>query len=442
MTSRTALLTSLTLPALTALALAAPAELDGWTVQAGAEHTRYVAPEHSDVELRVYDPVRSNASLGAWFAERQRRAPDGVQVNGPAQVTTKDTFYLSFEPGSRGGARVVIVGVACQRGDSFVYAELIAPPNPEIVQRYAEPASMAVLQSCFEGDIAPGDRDPRRRAGDAKAAATTTTAERDARTPAGPELEKPAKPAKPEFRYIAADHKGVARSAITGVLYSWYQRWVGMSLQIQEDTYLLLRDGTVRFGLPPVPPEDLDDAAERSADPTQWGRWKKSGGKYMIQRAGETKFSEPVHAVLRAPGKTDEKLGATYEHWSNQRYAAGAGWWSHTSITFTRDGRFSRSHVGGISASGAGFGANSVHAASVYNDEGSSTSIVGPNVGGGGTRRSGSTAADREGSYRIDGYTLELHYDNGRVERRFFYADDERKSIWFDSGEMILPRKR
>jgi len=33
-------------------------------------------------------------------------------------------------------------------------------------------------------------------------------------------------------------------------------------------------------------------------------------------------------------------------------------------------------------------------------------------------------------------------YDNGRVERRFFYADDERKSIWFDSGEMILPHKR
>jgi hypothetical protein len=424
MTSRTALLTLLTLPALTALALAAPAELDGWTSQAGAGHTRYVAPEHSDVELRVYDPVRSNASLGAWFAERQRRAPDGVRVRGPAQVTTRDTFYASIEAGSRGGARVVIVGLACQRGDSFVYAELIAPPTPEILQRYVEPVTVAVLGSCLE----------------AEAAATAATAGRDARTPARQEPEKPAGPEKPEFRYIAADHKGVARSAIAGVLYSWHQHWVGMSLQIQEDAYLLLQDGTARLGLPPVPPEDLDAAAERSADPTRWGRWKKSGGKYLIQRAGETKFSEPVHAVLRAPGKTDEKLGATYGHWSSQSYGTVGGWWSHASITFTRDGRFSRSHTGGASRNG--FGADAIHAASAYNDEGSSTSIVGPQVGGGTTRRSGSTAADRQGSYRIDGYTLELHYDNGRVERRFFYADDERRSIWFDSGEMFLPRKQ
>jgi hypothetical protein len=424
MTSRTALLTSLTLPALTALALAAPAGLDDWTSEAGAGHTRYVAPEHSDVELRMYDPVRSNASLGTWFAARQRRAPDGVQVSGPAKLTTKDPIYSSIEAGSRDGARVVIVGLACQRGDSFVYAELIAPLIPEILQRYAEPATVAVLGSCLE----------------AKAAATAATAGRDARAPTRPDPETPTRPAKPEFRYIAADHKGVARSAIAGVLYSWHQGWVGMSLKIQEDAYLLLQDGTARLGLPPVPPEDLDAAAERSADPTQWGRWKKSGGKYLIQRAGETKFREPDHAVLRAPGKTDEKLGATYENWSSQSYGTVGGWWSHASITFTRDGRFSRAHTGGASRNG--FGAGAVHAATAYNDEGSSVSIVGPNTGGGTTRRSGSTAADREGSYRIDGYTLELHYDNGRVERRFFYADDERKSIWFDSGEMNLPRKR
>ena len=40
------------------------------------------------------------------------------------------------------------------------------------------------------------------------------------------------------------------------------------------------------------------------------------------------------------------------------------------------------------------------------------------------------------------GKTYRVTLDGMDVTSRCFYADDERKSIWFDSGEMILPRKR
>jgi len=79
---------------------------------------------------------------------------------------------------------------------------------------------------------------------------------------------------------------------------------------------------------------------------------------------------------------------------------------------------------------------NQVAVNHAYDDDGSSLAIAGPNVGGGTSRKSGSTKADREGTYHIDGYTLELRYDSGKVERRFFAMREDRKAILFGDEEL------
>ena len=64
---------------------------------------------------------------------------------------------------------------------------------------------------------------------------------------------------------------------------------------MNEKTYLLLKDGHVRFGLPPVGPDQFDAAAEQNGDPGAWGSWKKQGGNYAF-KFGKDSYSVPPGA--------------------------------------------------------------------------------------------------------------------------------------------------
>jgi hypothetical protein len=76
----------------------------------------------------------------------------------------------------------------------------------------------------------------------------------------------------------------------------------------------------------------------------------------------------------------------------------------------------------------------------IRDDEGSSSSITSPHLGGGKTRRTGKTRADRSGTYSLDGYTLELRYDSGLVERHLFFASPDRRDILF-RGSLMWRKK-
>ena len=76
----------------------------------------------------------------------------------------------------------------------------------------------------------------------------------------------------------------------------------------------------------------------------------------------------------------------------------------------------------------------------VYDDEGSATSASTPTFSGTGTRKR-ARRGDRTGTYELDGYTLTLRYDNGRVVRHAFAVDAGAKgtSIWFE-GSLMDPK--
>lgn len=139
---------------------------------------------------------------------------------------------------------------------------------------------------------------------------------------------------------------------------------------------------------------------------------------------------------MRHPGRTDEKLDGKFEKASSASIGTVSSW-ANWGLTLRRDGSFRRWESGGAGGT-SGFGDTAIASGTVYDDKGAATSVGGPNFGGGGTRSTGVTDADLEGTYRIDGWTIELRYRSGRVQRAFFYTSDDRKEIWFEGDELAI----
>lgn len=53
----------------------------------------------------------------------------------------------------------------------------------------------------------------------------------------------------------------------------------------------------------------------------------------------------------------------------------------------------------------------------------------------------GRQRADRSGTYSLNGYTLELRYDSGKVERHLFFGTSDRKFVFFRGSNMMRDRK-
>jgi hypothetical protein len=134
--------------------------------------------------------------------------------------------------------------------------------------------------------------------------------------------------------------------------------------------------------------------------PADWGSWQRSGKV----------------TVIRMPGGHDER----YDPAQLVRYEAAPknqrveGSW-HTTLSQV-------SHAGGRSAAGVATNTLALHADGRF--ERAAFSGASFQNGTGSTRSSGTFTnflPARTGRYVIDGYTLELHYDDGRVERDLFY---------------------
>jgi hypothetical protein len=397
-------------------AAAQPSAPAGWSADRRGSATVYAPKGRRDVELRLHSAATAKRALADWFAARLSTAPAGVDFAGYAsnQELKDGAVRMAYGAGKMRGAQVVVVALACQKPDaSKVYGELISPPDEDTLRRYTTAATELVLNECFTdgGSAAP--------------------------QPAAEPAEKaaPAARKKPEFRYIARKGRGVSRSQIEGVLTSWEQIYETTGLHIYENAYLLLKNGRARR-LPPVPPEDFDAAAEMAAEPQEWGTWKKKGGDYLIKFADYKDFRTPPGQDIADPAPANHRLDGLYSTGSSSSVGPDSVMWSLSYLRFSPGNRFSHSKTGGVGGT-----SGDTTAVSRWDDEGSATSVTGPNIGGGGSRRSGSKTADREGTYRIDGYTLELRYDSGRVERRFFFLMSERM-IWFGGGSYVREKKK
>ncbi|RQP23828.1 hypothetical protein DZC73_17065 [Albitalea terrae] len=389
----------------------------GWTAAASSSNAQVYRSSRGTLsaEFRVYPAQQSDGTLSDWFETRRTQPMAGVPTSS-FEPTNQSQSNIVFAYGAgvdAQGRRVIVVRTGCARSQGgFVLAETVMSMDLDYFRQTFQEAGSILEQACFANGTAAAT----------KAAPATKPA-------AEPPAERP-------YAYVKAQGTGLKPKDIETILWRWRNEQSGMTMQVRTYYYLLLKDGTYRHGLPPVALEDFDAAAAKQGEPQEWGRWTRSGANYALRRNGDKDVDSLPADSARLPARKDEKLDGTW-----QIETAYSSLWSvsrsRRAISFDRDGRFSRNSGGSIVGSmGSGAGGNAVGGSVVHDDDSSSSSMGSAVAVAGSSRKRASTLPDRSGTYRLDGYTLELRYDSGRVERLAFCTTDNRDTLYFNGEEL------
>jgi hypothetical protein len=197
--------------------------------------------------------------------------------------------------------------------------------------------------------------------------------------------------------------KGITAAEIKGVLlHSETRLGVGGMLIFVYFPYLLLKNGSLYEHLT-VSPADINEAQSRQSEPTKWGTWKLDGKALIVTHRNKdgsmTKPNRWTGWSWASPAKPNEKLNRTYGSISgggNTAMGGGSMVVSSKYITFNSQGQFTYESVGGGSYNG------STGSVSAYSSKNSA------------------------GTYVLDGYSIELRFNNGQVNRQSFYFYDDK----------------
>jgi hypothetical protein len=195
------------------------------------------------------------------------------------------------------------------------------------------------------------------------------------------------------------------------IIHLEYEYGLGGAIYPVYNPYILFKDGTIYDE-----PNTLDLAASKRNDPKKWGVWKMEGG--LLKITWEAK-----------PAKNK------YSEWKKDSYQAAAIAKKGETIS----GSFKTMSGGGNTALG-GDVMIVVSNTITFNDQGQFTLAK---VSGGSTSTVTSYYKGKDaGTYTLDGYTIELKLNSGKIERKFFYfyPDDRR---YFGIGSSVyVPRNK
>lgn len=204
-----------------------------------------------------------------------------------------------------------------------------------------------------------------------------------------------------------SDIRGIVINAESGI-------GVGGMVIIEYRPYLLLQNGSV-YRYPTVAPYDLDVAASKIAEPSKWGTWKLEGKTLVVTlpKKGimKTERWDDDWFWAKAPNP-NEKLKGDYETISGGGNTAMGGntmIFSSSNIKFNDKGQFTMQKAAG--------GSNT--------DFDVSTSAY-----------SNSNAA---GTYKLNGYSIEMRYNNGQVVRKLFYFYPDSRTTFGIGDDAYVP---
>jgi hypothetical protein len=238
-----------------------------------------------------------------------------------------------------------------------------------------------------------------------------------------------------QYQYTTPPGEGLSMDQIEALLYTFDFHYAYGGMRMDEDAFLLTKDGRVMKDIP-VAPDILDVEKSRSEDSKRWGWWQHDGENYRFAWPDDRhRFELPRGRQIVArpipPGTRLEGTWGGSSSYTSLDFSSSSFW----GITLNKQGRFrkySSSMMQGGGMSGAG---PLVTAAS--DDEGSAVSVIGNSVGGGSSKRKNSPESNRSGSYYFDGYNLTLTYDNGIIKRvATFTTGDNFYSIWIEGGDL------
>lgn len=230
-------------------------------------------------------------------------------------------------------------------------------------------------------------------------------------------LEAASKPAPQLAAPPAKPSNGGAKLERVALLVD-YESGYGGAIYPVHNPYVFFSNGTV-VKEPKRALDELNHGA-RSRDDGRWGQWQQVGNKVKItwdqrDRKGKVDTSEKDWpGPSGVPAATNEKLNGT---WStiggggNLALGGSTGVVTSGRFTFSPDGRFTTERMAG----------------------GSTTTETGSN--------SSYASRNGAGTYQLDGYTLNLKFNNGERKRVFFCYLDKSKSSFRIGGSNYTPSK-
>ncbi|MDR2215296.1 MAG: hypothetical protein LBE59_05575 [Nevskiaceae bacterium] len=227
-----------------------------------------------------------------------------------------------------------------------------------------------------------------------------------------------------------APGKGIADSQIVGIYVAqqYALNPVSNVFEYENKFWLLLKNG-MAYRNPSFPPDEINAEASLKLEPDKWRQWRKPflSDKYeYLTSNGE--WASLGTGALTQPAPNGTRLSGEFSSYSNfgTMYTGMSS--SRSSWYFGEDGRFQTSSSGtigsGLFVETTGVTVSSTSSADAKGSR-SSTSISGrpgsststPVAAGGSSSSRSNDGSDRRGTYKIKGWVLELHRDNGQVDR-------------------------
>ncbi len=202
--------------------------------------------------------------------------------------------------------------------------------------------------------------------------------------------------------YRAAPGQGLKATQIEGIVHGYATRSDGINVLGEESVVLLLKDGRAYFNLRWTP-SDLNVAASVKGEPGMWGQWRRRGAALEVKRGGTW---AALPGTLAVPGASPERLSGDFEFFSaytSGTLMSGATATTRVTYSFRPDGTYT------LRGGSAVYG----------NLDTGATQTTGAAVGSDPTR---------SGTYRFDGYTMELRDHAGTVTRTAAFFWDRSKT--------------
>jgi len=374
--------------------------IQGWKMSGNNGHYSFTPTAligSIPIDYDIFPPKKTgNADPAGWLAALVTKDLSDLQYTplpgNPNIQEIKSIHTYSVGVKDAGGRQWLINYMAYSRQDGTIrYGRIIESPVNS-VKPYMTRAVQHFMALCRqEGGLSNSSGSSTSSAGQ------KTTRPKREETP----VTAPGQGLKP------ADIKGFVIHQETGI-------GVGGMVIIVWRPYLLLKDGTM-YSHCSVSPYDLDVARSRQMEPNQWGTWTLQG-KTLITKFPDDKTPDKweSHWQWARPAEKNEKIrGAYYTISGGGNTALGGGSMvvSSSNITFNDKGQFTRESTGGSSYAGA---------------TGSVTAYANK---------------DAAGTYILDGYSLELKYNNGTASRVSFYFYPDSKEVFGLGARDYVPSK-